>query len=325
MTNRNRRYIYNLNFSEYEEPLCAIELRALFGSSEMRQTQDKVEDKIFFSEKEVNPSVSPFIKNRFEIIHKTTTFEELLSYVEHFDCSSKDFDVKYLKLVSGDPHADKRNTLCKIVAERFKQPRNFKSPEILFSITSYKDFWYFGILVRNDYKWRDHNKRPHTYSNSLKINMAKVLINIAGQGDLTKTIIDPCCGAGTVVLEGCYAGYQISGSDISRKTSWNALRNLSHFGYTAPIKSQAIQDISEHFDSAIIDLPYGLYSQTTPEEQAMIIRNAKRISNRVVVISSEDIFEMIVNEGLKVVDTCKLIKTVNREFARYIWVCESST
>lgn len=313
----DRLFLYNLNYSEYEEALCAIEFRALFN--------EELKEKILFSSIEVDPSVSPFIKNRFEILYETSTFEDLLAFVDEYKNDARDFDIKYLKLLSGDPLAEKRNTLCKIVGERMKHPRNFKSPETLYSITYYQDKWYFGVLIKNSYEWREHNNRPHTYSNSLNIHLAKVLINLAGMGDLTKSIIDPCCGAGTVVLEGCFAGYNIAGSDISRKTSWNALRNLRHFGYNASIRHQAIEDIEEHYDSSIIDLPYGLYSQTTPEAQAMIIRNAKRISDRIVIVSSEDIRDMIVKEDLKVVDSCKLIKTVNREFARYVWVCESES
>ena len=39
------------------------------------------------------------------------------------------------------------------------------------------------------------------FSNSLDIRLARTLINIAGENDQTKTMIDPCCGMGTVVLE----------------------------------------------------------------------------------------------------------------------------
>ncbi len=34
------------------------------------------------------------------------------------------------------------------------------------------------------------------FSNSLDIRLARTLINIAGENDQTKTMIDPCCGMG---------------------------------------------------------------------------------------------------------------------------------
>lgn len=314
MTKSNVCYLYNLNFYAYDEPLCAIELKYLF--------EMQLDEKVFFSSVKVEPSVSPFIKNRLEILFEGEDLQDLKSFTSCYTFEETDYDVKYIKLKSGDTNAEKRNSLCKSIAEGINHPRNIREPQGLYGVTQFKGTWYFGKLARNDYKWRAHNNRPYTYSNSLKIHLAKVLINIAGTGDTKKTIVDPCCGAGTVLLEGAYAGYQMTGSDISRKTSWNALRNLKHFGYDVPITHKAIEDIKEHYDSCIIDLPYGLYSQTSPEAQASIIRNAKRIAERVVIVSSEDISKMIEAEGLEVLDVCKLIKTINRDFTRYIWVCK---
>ncbi|MBC3798624.1 SAM-dependent methyltransferase, partial [Acetobacterium tundrae] len=34
---------------------------------------------------------------------------------------------------------------------------------------------------------------------------------MAGNGDTSKRLIDPCCGVGTVLLEGIWAGYDIIG------------------------------------------------------------------------------------------------------------------
>jgi len=315
MIKSSGQYMYAVNYYEYEEVLCSIEMRYLFHM--------KMDSKIFSSPLKINPSVSPFIRSRLEIEYVCDQLESVKAFVSKYQMSGKDYDIKYLKLIRGDEYAQTRNTLCKTVAEHIPHVRNFKDPELLFGITYYENKWYFGKLLKNDYVWRTHNNRPYTYSNSLKINLAKVLINIAGEGDTNKTIIDPCCGAGTVLLEGAYAGYAMTGSDISRKTSWNALRNLQHFGYDIPITQKAIEDIDSHYDACIIDLPYGLYSQTSPQAQLSIIENAKRIANRVVIVSSEDIKEMIHKSGLEVIDVCKLIKTVNRDFTRYIWVCES--
>jgi len=312
--------MYNVNYSEYEETLCAIELRSLFKINS--ENSGEVEEKIFFSDVKVEPSVSPFIKNRLEVIYKTPSFDDLLLHVEEDESVVHDFIVKYVKMISGDPYGAKRNSYCKEVGLRFKKFANYEAPKVIYGITFYENMWYFGILIRNNSKWLEHNNRPHTFSNSLKINMAKVLVNVAGEGDFSRTIIDACCGAGTVLLEGCFAGYTMTGSDINRKMYKSAAGNLEHFGYKAQVRHQAIQDITEHYDSSIVDLPYGLFSKTTVEDQQSIIKNAKRIADRVVIVSSEDITHLLEIEDLKIVDFCKYIKTKNRQFTRYIWVCE---
>lgn len=311
---KKKTYMYNANYPEHEETLWAIEARTLFNIS--------LKEKVFFSDVAVNPSISPYIKNRLEIRHKTLTFEELLLKVERDENTTTNSVIKYLKLASGDTYAEGRKALYKKLCGRFKEPVEGESPQVTYGITFHKGLWYFGELLRNNGLWRKHDKRPHTYSNSLKANLAKVLVNIAGQGDASKSIIDPCCGAGTVLLEGCFAGCNIAGSDINEKMAISATRNLKHFGYSAKVSNQAIQDITGRYDASIVDLPYGLRSQITREGQFDIIKNAKRISDRAVIVSSDDISDLISKAQLKIVDACKVKKSVNKKFTRFIWVCE---
>ncbi len=310
---KEKTYLYNVNYPEYEETLWAIEARTLFKMSP--------KEKVFFTDMAVNPSISPYIKNRLEIRHTTSTFDELLLQVEQDENTTANSVIKYLKFVSGDTHAAGRKALYKELCGKFK-PVEDESAQVTYGITFYEGSWYFGELLRNNGLWREHNKRPHTYSNSLKANMAKVLINIAGQGDISKRIIDPCCGAGTVLLEGCFAGYNITGSDINEKMARSATRNLKHFEYSAKVINQAIQDVTGHYDASIVDLPYGLRSKITREEQCDIIKNAKRLSDRAVIVSSEDITDLISKAQIEIVDSCKVKKSVNKKFTRFIWVCE---
>lgn len=311
---KDKTYLYNLNYPEYEDALCAIEARALFKTSP--------KEKVFFSDVAVDPSISPYIKNRLQIRHKTPTFDELLLQLEQDENTTTNSVIKYLKFVSGDPYAANRKALYKELCGKFKAPVGDESPQMTYGITFHEGFWYFGELLRNNGLWREHNKRPHTYSNSLKQNMAKVLINTAGQGDVSMSIIDPCCGAGTVLLEGCFAGYNMTGSDINEKMARSAARNLNHFGYTASVSRRAIQDIAGYYDASIVDLPYGLCSKTTRAAQCDIIKNAKRISARAVIVSSEDIADLISEASLEVIDACIVKKSVNKEFTRFIWVCK---
>ncbi len=310
-----QKYIYNVNYQTNDEPLCSIELRALFNKT--------LTNKVFFSDVEINPSISPFIKNRLEVLYETESYDDLLHHVENDDSRIKDFLVSYVELEENDPYLSKSKNICKEVGFRFKEYVNFESPNVIYGVSFYSDKWYFGVLVKNNNKWLDHNNRPFTYSHSLKLNMAKTLVNIASRGDRSLKLIDPCCGAGTVLLEACFGRYTIVGSDMNYKMTQSSQKNLAHFGYHTKIVHQKIEDITDAYDSVIVDLPYGLFSSITLEEQISIIRNAKRIAERVVIVSSEDITELLGLEKLEIVDQCKVIKTVNRDFARYIWVCKS--
>ncbi len=311
---KTERFIYNLNYPIYEKESCEIEVRSLFKFD--------LKEKVFFENRKVHPSVSPFLKNRLEIIYKASTFLEIIESTTKDKIAASDFMVKYVELEKNDPHFKKRREYCKEIGLIIEGFPCYTAPKNTFGITFYKGNWYFGKLAERSTYWKAHNKKPNTYSSSLDLNTAKVLINIAGNGDTSKRLIDPCCGVGTVLLEGVWAGYDITGWEINSKIAENARENLRHFNYEVKVITGDIQDIDDSFDASIVDLPYGNFCLKNDENQLKIIRNAKRISNKIVLVSSEDIRDELVNENLKIIDHCKIGKNTKSAFLRYIWVCE---
>jgi len=311
---KNHRYIYNVNYNELENDLCSFELKALFGS--------QIEEKVFFSYKEIDPSSSPFIKNRIKIIYETETLEDILQLMENNELRASGFLVKYVELESGDTNFKNRKNISKEVGLRIYGFPSFKTPKIKYGISCYKQRWYLGELVENNLLWRALKNKPYSYSSALDGNIAKVLINLAGQGDTTKKLIDPCCGVGTVILEGLFSGYDIKGCEINSKIAESARLNVMHYEYETEITNGDIKDIQEDYDVAIVDLPYGNFSEFDLEKQLEIIRQATRISKKLILVSSKDIADKLLDEKLNIIDYCKVYKTVKRDFARYIWICK---
>lgn len=307
------KYMYIVNYQDFKGDLCKMDIKSLLDFD--------MNKKVIFKDKKINPSLSPFIRSRIDIIYETTSFSKILENVRKDELVSHEFFIKYLSLEVDDPYIKQGKGLCKEIGLILHGFPSFKNPKTTFILTHYENKWYFGELINNNSKWKNHNNKPHSYSSSIGIILAKVLVNIAGKGDLTKRIIDPCCGVGTVILEGLYAGYDIVGSEINEKIAEDARSNIQHFNYSSKIMTRDIQDISEHYDVSIVDLPYGHFNNISPENQSMIIRNAKRISNKVVLVSHDDITDKIENENLIIIDKCKVPKCRKRDFKRYIWVC----
>lgn len=162
---------------------------------------------------------------------------------------------------------------------------------------------------------------PIPFSNSLDIRLARTLINIAGENDISKTIIDPCCGMGTVVLEGLALGYSIKGFDISRDISWKARCNLNHFGFDGMlITKDDINKHQGHYDVAIIDIPYNLYTPITYQEQCAIIQSARRLCDKLVLVSYEKMDQEIKEASFEIKDRILRKKTELVKFGRYIYV-----
>ncbi len=310
---KQNQYIYNVNFKDQEQALCMLEMKALFGEIQS--------EKVFISTLEIDPSASVYMKNRLEILAQTDTFEGIVDYIQEVDFSANDFLVRYNPLVKEDPYIKKGKQLSKEIGLLINGFPSFQVPKEKLGVSFFENQWYFGYLHENDLNWKKHKNKPHSYSSSLGINLAKALINIAGNGDLTKKIIDPCCGVGTVLLEGLIAGYDIVGWELNYKIAENARKNIEYFNYDTQITTGNIQDVVTYYDVAIIDLPYGNFSRTDAEDQLMIIRNAHRIADKVVIVSSEDIRGLLVKERLNIIESCKVDKGVRGNFARYVWVC----
>ncbi|MPN18651.1 hypothetical protein SDC9_166013 [bioreactor metagenome] len=231
--------------------------------------------------------------------------------------------VKYVAMYNRDPNINQGKKLSKEVGLRIYGYPSFKSPKITLGITFYQNYWYFGYLTQNNYEWRNHKQKPYSFSSALGLNMAKVLVNVAGRGDTSKRLIDACCGMGTVILEGISAGYHICGWEINPKVAECARLNLAHYQYNAEIVTGDMQKIKEHYDVVIIDLPYNNFSHFDEEKQWDIVRHAKQIANRMIIVTSTDIREKLYAEQLKIIDDCRAEKTIKGDFTGYIWVCEN--
>lgn len=307
------KYIYHVNYEERETDLVALEIRSLFSV--------KTKRKIFSSNINIKPSLSAFIKHKVHVMFQANDFDHLLLEIKKANIKDEEFLVKYIQHGDETLSFDQRQSACKEIGLNMLGYPSFKAPKIIYGLIYDKCLWSFGLLEENDNEWTKHKSKPNAYSSAINNRVAKAITNIATCGDKTLHLIDPCCGVGTIVIEGIHSGYSIIGRDINEKIAEDARKNLAFFDYTAEITTGSIEDVTHGYDASIVDLPYGILSRFDVEAQNSIIRNAKRISDKIVLISSENIRKRIEKEGLKVIDHCEIVKSVNRQFSRYVWVC----
>ena len=166
--------------------------------------------------------------------------------------------------------------------------------------------------------WLSHNKKPFSYSNALKVNVSRAVVNIAIGNNLNYKVIDPCCGIGTVLIEALSMGIDIIGYEINPSIGYNAIRNLNYFGYENIITIGDMTSIEDIYDIAIIDLPYGIFTQITAQEQLDIILSGRRIAKKLILITFEDMETQIKACGFNIEDRCTISKG---NFIRHISIC----
>lgn len=156
----------------------------------------------------------------------------------------------------------------------------------------------------------------------MDLRLARTIVNVAGQNDFNKTIVDPCCGMGTVVLEGLRLGYSINGYDISREISFKGRKNVEYYGYDGLcVKCCNINELDEKYDVVIIDIPYNLYAPITHQEQCDIISSARRIGDNFILISYDDMDKELLDANFNIIDKCRVKKTMFTNFERKVYVC----
>lgn len=309
--NINGSFIYFINYQDNERELCKMEMRCLFNR--------EINEKYFFSDIDINASKSPFIKSKIKIIYSDEFLDRMVRKIKEDNLSYDDFKVSYVKSEQGDVQYEDRLEATRKIGFVVNGYPDMHKPRKPLAVTKINGLWIFGEYERNDFKWQKHNDKPYSYSNALGLRMARALVNIAMKDNEEGTLIDPCCGVGTVVIEALDLGIKVKGCEISKQIAYNARENVEFLGYLRDtIVCYDMHKIKDKYDSAIIDIPYGLFSPVTLEEQKAIIHTARNICEKMVIVTFEDMEKFIVEAGFSVIDKCVVPKG---NFKRHILVC----
>ena len=309
--NINGSFLYFINYQDNERELCKMEMRCLFNR--------EINEKYFFSDIDINASKSPFIKSKIKIIYSDESLDRMVSKIKEDNLSYDDFKVSYVKSEQGDVQYEDRLEATRKIGFVVNGYPDMHKPRNPLAVTKINGLWIFGEYERNDFKWQKHNDKPYSYSNALGLRMARALVNIAMKDNEEGTLIDPCCGVGTVVIEALDLGIKVKGYEISKQIAYNARENIEFLGYPRDtVICHDMHEIKDKYDSAIIDIPYGLFSPVTLEEQKAIIHTARNICEKMVIVTFEDMEKFIVEAGFSVIDKCVVPKG---NFKRHILVC----
>ena len=303
-------YLYIYNYSPHEKDLCEMEFRHIF--------HQEMTDKYYLTTQDFDYTRSAYIRGKLTIFYQSSSFLELVDFVRQQDYCYYDFKVIYLKNeITHVPYQESIDK-CKQIALPIAGSVNMHHPKTVFAITKLKDIWYFGIY-ENDMCWNKHYDKPYSYSHSLALRDARAVVNIALGLDLSKRIVDPCCGIGTVVLEGLGMGANIVGYDMNRYVAYQARLNLEHYGYDPLlIQKKDMKTIEESYDVCILDIPYGVYSPFTHQQQVELLEKTRELASELVLVSHRLMDKELKTLEYQIKDQAMIQKG---SFQRYITHC----
>lgn len=310
MNIQSKTYLYVINYQRDYKELCQLEMASIF-------LEDGI-DRSLLTHKDIDISRSVFIKGRIHVSYMTDTLEEMIQEIELDELAYEDYKIRFLKYDKVD-YSD-RLTALRMVGSAIigdYAMSNFKTD---LALTRINNKWIFGIFERDLFEWEMRKKKPYDYANALEIITSRAIVNIAIKGDFTKSLVDVCCGIGTVVIEAKELGLTIKGYELNPLVAQHANQNLLHFGLVDDIVHMDMLDIKEKYDVAILDMPYGLFSLTSTEKQIELIKKTRSIATKAIIISMGDVSDMIKECGFEIVETSSIYKS--NALSRIISVCE---
>lgn len=310
-------YLYTYAYTNDEEALCQLEMRSFFGKD--------TAEKIIKSRVAINPSRSPFIKERIELFFEADTLQAIIEKSTQIDMGETTFKVIFLK-INGLSEQDQVDYSGKRDVERqigsaITGEADVHNPEVTFGLIPFEGRWYFGRYLQSEPIWFKHMKKPREYSTALSTRVARAVANIAVPEPKGVKAIDPCCGIGTVLVEALSMGIDIVGRDINPLVVEGSRENIAHFGLSGDVNLGPIAEVDENYDVAIIDMPYNLYTHATPADQLAILKDAHPFTEKLLVVTIETMDHMVKEAGFVVTDRCTAKKGM---FLREILVCEKA-
>ncbi|RQH01327.1 methyltransferase domain-containing protein [Natrarchaeobius oligotrophus] len=195
--------------------------------------------------------------------------------------------------------------------------------------------WVAAESVR-DFGARAPTDKPFFQPGSMDPLLARAVANVAGARP-GRTILDPMCGTGGVLVEGGLVGADVIGTDAQTKMVDGARENLTHFlepdepaptgvdrgcwhvgrgdATRLPLRDGAV-------DGVVFDAPYGRQSKIATHRLedlvAGALSEARRVADRAVVVADRSWVREAREAGWELEATFE--RRVHRSLTRYVLV-----
>jgi tRNA (guanine10-N2)-dimethyltransferase len=143
-----------------------------------------------------------------------------------------------------------------VLAKLIPLKSDIKGPRIVFLEHDGRIF--VGELLwenPKEYTSRKAHLRPALHPSSMHPKLAKACVNLLGPS--AKTVCDPFCGTGGILIEAALMGLKVVGSDIDTDMIGRCKTNLAHYRIVADIKKADALDLPRRCIYVVTDPPYG--------------------------------------------------------------------
>jgi tRNA G10 N-methylase Trm11 len=174
--------------------------------------------------------------------------------------------------------------------------------------------WFGEILTECEHTYRVHADKPFNISSSLPNRLSRALVNLVRLQ--ARSLLDPCCGTGSILLEAQSLGIQAYGADQNKKMVGMARENLRYFGYDARVEHADARTYQQSVDVLVTNLPYGRFWQVDQIAIRTILERGRPLAPAAVYVAENNITEWLAAAGYR--DVVVYPVTKHDGFTRYV-------
>ena len=306
-------YLYLMAMPNLLTELVAAECFALTAS-----TPDS--HGIAISEMCVDARRGAYLKSCTEVLFEATSVAELCAQIRAADLHADAFRVSIVK----KPRNLQVSTteLGRQIGGVIGGKPNLTKPKVVFpTVVTEERLWFGRLLSESDGAWQAHNQRPHVTSSSLPARLARGLVNLVADTPSTTdaefTLLEPCCGTGTIVISAAHLGIKTFGYDINPRMVGATTKNLAHFGLNAAVHLGDAREIRGEFSAIATDLPYGIALVKDTFRDAAILANLRHCAPKIGLIDIRDMRQPLADAGYRIE---KIIPVPKQNLVRRVFI-----
>lgn len=176
--------------------------------------------------------------------------------------------------------------------------------------------WFGEIQSECQHTYQPHDAKPYRTSTSLSSRLSRALVNLVSPQ--ARSLLDPCCGTGSILLEAQALGLQVYGADQNQMMVEMTQGNLAHFGYQAVVEYADIRSFRRTADVLVTDLPYGQLLSADEKVIRPILEHGRNLAPQAVYVSGYNITEWLAAAGYGDISVYPVIKRAS--FVRHVHV-----
>jgi tRNA G10 N-methylase Trm11 len=254
-----------------------------------------------------------YIRMGLHILACGSTLHDLLDAVVQADFIAEGFRIEFCSL-SRENRIPLRKAILAI-ADVIPFYPNLDHPKHRFLLVERDNgLWLGEILIESKHTYRIHTSKPYNISSSLPSRMSRALINLVIPS--ARSLLDPCCGTGSILLEAQSLGLQAYGADLNKRMVGMARENLAHFGYDVRVELGDARTYQQAADVLVTNLPYGRFLQANETTIRTILARGRKLAPVGVYVTEHDITDWMVAAGYH--DILVYPVTKHDGFTRYV-------